>query len=162
MNLSTENKFSSILESPWRLKLFFIKNLPMAFLAGLQVPSYDEHHATVSLPYKYLTKNPFRSIYFACQAMAAEFSTGILCLLSLEKFAADISLLVVKVEGTFTKKAVGVVSFTCSDIQELYHVIEESISQNKSQSITLTSTGKDETGDRVAEFKVTWSFKPRK
>lgn len=161
MNLSSENSISSILESRWRLRLFFIRHLPMAFLAGLQVPYYNEKQATVTLPYKYLTKNPFRSIYFACQAMAAEFSTGVLCLLALEKHSSNVSLLVVKVEGSFTKKGTGVISFTCPGGAGVNRAVTESISQNKSKTITLKSIGKDETGDVISEFKVTWSFKPR-
>lgn len=133
----------------------------MAFLAGLRVLSYSEEQATVSLPHTYLTKNPFRSIYFACQAMAAEFSTGALCLLALEKHATDVSLLVVKVEGSFTKKGTGLVLFSCSDGKKVDRTVAESISENEPKTITLTSIGRDKEGDKIAEFHITWSFKPR-
>ena len=36
--------------------------------------------ATVLMKYKWLNTNPFRSVYFACLQMAAEFSTGIICM----------------------------------------------------------------------------------
>lgn len=161
MRLSSGTSVAKMLESPLRLKLFFLSNLPMALLAGLRVRSVDENHATVSLPYKYLTKNPFRSTYFACQAMAAEFSTGIMCLQALEKFDEDISLLVVRVEAEFLKKATATVSFTCLDEGSLMRVLQESVKNREAQKITLHSTGSDGDGDTVAEFKVTWSFKPR-
>lgn len=161
MNLAPGTKLSKILDSHWKLKIFFITHLPMAFLSGLNVTSYSEEEATVSLPHTYLTKNPFRSIYFACQAMAAEFSTGALCLLAMEKHASDVSLLVVKVESSFIKKATGLVHFKCSDGKKVDHTLAESISENEPKTITLTSIGKDKKGDKIAEFHITWSFKPR-
>ena len=161
MKLTSKQTITSVFKSRWKLKLFFIRHLPMAFLAGLKVASFDEDHATVSLPYKYLTKNPFRSIYFACQAMAAELSTAIICLQSLEKFDEDVSLLVTGLEAEFTKKATGVISFICELEESLDPIFEECLSQDKSQTVTLVSNGVDENSESVAKFKITWSFKPR-
>lgn len=161
MRLSSGMPVSKMIESPARLKLFFIRHLPMAFLAGLRIRSADENHATVSLPYKYLTKNPFRSTYFACQAMAAEFSTGIMCLQALDQFDSDISLLVVKVEADFLKKATDTVLFTCKDEDSLFRTVEESVRYNDARKVSLQSIGSDSQGNTVAEFTITWSFKPR-
>lgn len=151
-----------MLDSPLKLKLYFLRNLPMAFLAGLRIVSYNSNQATVSLPYKYLTKNPFRSIYFACQAMAAEFSTAVLCLQELARHEADVSLIVVHVEGTFTQKAEGRVSFSCEDNGTLGRAISESIAMDEARTVTLNSIGKNSDNETVAEFTITWSFKPRK
>jgi hypothetical protein len=161
MNLTSKQKVTSVFNNRWKLALFFARHLPMAFLAGLNIISFDKNHATVSIPYKYLTKNPFRSIYFACQSMAAELSTAIICLQSLEKFDADLSLLVIKLEAEFTKKANDTISFTCLNEENLDEIFKECITENTSQSLTLKSTGIDQNGDSVAEFNITWSFKPR-
>lgn len=48
--------------------------LPLAFVAKLRIDQMNMHQASVSLPFNYLNKNPFRSIYFAALSMAAELS----------------------------------------------------------------------------------------
>lgn len=161
MKLTSNKKIDRAFKSPWKLKLFFIRYLPMAFLAGLKVSTFDEKHAVVTLPYKYLTKNPFRSVYFACQAMAAELSTAIICLQALEKFEADISMLVVELEANFTKKAVGTITFSCRNHHNLDEIFGSSIAENSPQNLSFKSIGMDQDGETVAEFTITWSFKPR-
>jgi len=161
MQISSSTALNNLLDSPFRLKLYFLKSLPMAFLAGLRVVSYDANHASVSLPFKYWTKNPFRSIYFACQAMAAEFSTAILFLQELATHEADVSLLVIQLESTFLKKADDIVTFRCSEAAHLGDVIKECINSGEPRKTTLESVGTDAQGHTIAEFKITWSFKDR-
>nr|WP_282958232.1 DUF4442 domain-containing protein [Halalkalibaculum roseum] len=141
--------------------MFFIRHLPMAFLSGLKIKAFSEYKAVVTLPFTYLTKNPFRSIYFACQAMAAEFSSAIICLQTIENYETDLSLLVTGLEATFTKKATQKISFTCEKPQEQDELLEQCISSEQAQEITYTSIGRNESGEKVAEFLITWSFKPR-
>lgn len=162
MNLGSKTNIKTLFKNNWKLRLFFIRYLPMAFLAGLKIKLFDENRAVVTLPFTYLTKNPFRSIYFACQAMAAEFSTAVICLQALEKYETDLSLLVVGLEAEFVKKATGQVSFTCQEPANQRNILERCISQNSAEKITFTSTGRNTTGEKVAEFRITWSFKPRK
>lgn len=133
----------------------------MAFLAGIRVETFDSRQAVVSLPFKYLTRNPFYSIYFACQAMAAEFSTAILCLQNLEKIDGDISFLVTDLKATFTKKATGTVFFSCVDQHQAVQKIQNGITNRESYKFTLESVGKNQQGEKVSTFQVTWSFKMR-
>lgn len=161
MNISSSAELQKLLDSPVRLKLYFLKNLPMALLAGIRLDTYDLSKAKVSMPYKYLTKNPFNSIYFACQAMAAEFSTAVLCLQQIAKHDADISLLVVGLEADFVKKAGQRITFTSYDSGPLQNAIAACISEKKPQRITLSSVGTDPQGNTIAEFRITWSFKTR-
>lgn len=161
MNISSSNDLHKLLDSPSRLKFYFLKNLPMALLAGIRVVTYDVSKAVVTMPYKYLTKNPFNSIYFACQAMAAEFSTAILCLQEIAKHDADISLLVVGLEAEFIKKAGQRVTFTSTDSGYLQTAITACISKKTPQNVTLHTVGTDLDGNTIAEFRITWSFKAR-
>lgn len=161
MIISSSKALHKLLGSPLRLKLFFLKSLPMAFLAGLRVVSYDSNKAIVSLPFKYLTKNPFHSIYFACMAMAAEFSTAILCLQEISKHDVDVSLLVVGLEAEFVKKANQQVNFSCMDEAQLKNAIHACITSDEPQKISLDTIGTDPQGNTIAEFKITWSFKTR-
>ena len=75
----------------WRFIFFLIWKLPMGFFAGLRVKSLDNHQSIVTVPYNYLNKNPFNSMYFAVQAMAAELSTGALTFLHLNKHYPETS-----------------------------------------------------------------------
>src|SRR5215475_1792383 len=99
------------LTHPLKTRMFLLKNLPNAFFSGVRIRDIDENSCLVTVPYKWLTKNPFRSTYFACLSMAAEMSTGALCLVHLYKRNPPVSMLVVKVESDYFKKATGRTSF---------------------------------------------------
>jgi hypothetical protein len=78
--------------------------LPAAYISGVRVREIDEKHCITSVPFKWLSQNPFRSTYFACLSMAAELSTGALAMAHLYKSNPAISMLVVKVESEYFKK----------------------------------------------------------
>lgn len=155
------NNFSYLLKSSWRLKLFFLKSLPMALLSGLKVISASDEQSKVSIPYKYLTKNPFRSMYFACQSMAAEFSTAIITLKALENKEAQFSIIVTAMSASFSKKATGPITFECHKPAELEAIIDKAFAEDEPNEITLQSIGTDTDAEQVAQFSFTWSFKPK-
>ena len=96
--------------------LWMWKTLPLAAFAGLRVVRLDEQACSVSLPGGWRTQNPFRSTYFAAQAMAAEMSTGAPALVLLEDAKASVAMLVVGLSVTYTKKLVGEGVFTFEDV----------------------------------------------
>ena len=145
----------------WSFKLYLFKNLPMGYLAGLRIRELSTKSSLVTIPYKYLTKNPFKSMYFACLAMAAEMASGAISMALLFKTEPKVSMLVRNIEGEFTKKAVGLISFRCNDGEAIQKAVEETKATGEGVTVTATSTGTDETGDVVAVFKVTWSFKAK-
>jgi acyl-coenzyme A thioesterase PaaI-like protein len=150
--------FIDILRNPFQLKLFFITKLPMALLAGLRIEAIDQSTATISLKYGYLTKNPFKSLYFACLAMAAELASGVLVWSGVADSKKNISMLVTGMEAEFTKKAIGKVAFCCED-RIASEKIQETIDTKAGVTLQTKSTGKDAQGDIVAIFKITWSMK---
>lgn len=135
--------------------------LPSAFFSGVRVREISEQSSTVSVPFKWFSQNPFRSTYFACLAMAAEMSTGILALAHIHKRQPSVSMLVVKMEAFYFKKAVGRTYFTCSEGELIKEVIEKAVQSGEGQTIIVTSTGKNDAGEKVAEFLITWSFKAK-
>lgn len=139
-----------------------LSRLPMAYLAGLRVRSISEERAEVTIPYKYFNKNPFYSIYFASLSMAAELSTGLLCMAQTYKSDPGVSMLVVHMEGDFTKKAVGKITFTCEDGHQIKEAADQTKATGEGVTVVATSTGIDEAGDRVAEFRFTWSLKAKR
>lgn len=154
--------FISIIKHPLKFRLFLLSKLPSAYFAGVRVKEIDETTCVTTVPYKWFSKNPFRSTYFACLAMAAEMSTGALALAHLYKRKPAVSLLVVKVEGEYFKKATGKTTFTCSDGGLLKQTIEDAIQSGESKTIRARSVGTNKDNEVVAEFYISWSFKTRK
>jgi len=147
--------------SPMKLKLFMLQKLPMAWLAGLRLVQLTPESATVTIRFKYLTQNPFRSIYFAYLAMAAELASGIQAMMHTQA-GGPVSMLVVGIQGDFTKKAVGLIAFTCPDGSRIAQALAESRATGEGRTVECTSTGVDEAGDVVAVFRLTWSFRAKK
>ena len=146
---------------PLNLRLFMLRQLPMAWLAGLRLTRLTTTAATVTIRYKFLTQNPFRSIYFACLSMAAEMAGGIQALMHVSG-GSPVSMLVTRLEADFTKKAVGLISFACEDGPRIARAIAESRATGEGRAVVATSTGVDEAGDTVAVFRVTWSFRAKR
>ncbi len=133
--------------------------LPAAYFCGIRVRYTDETKCAVTVPFKWLTKNPFRSTYFACLSMAAEMSTGVLAMGHIFKKDPEVSMLVTKIEANFFKKATGTVTFISEDGRRIAAMVREAMSSGKRTSVNTYSTGKDKVGDTIAEFMITWSFK---
>jgi acyl-coenzyme A thioesterase PaaI-like protein len=159
--ISPADQFRKLAASPNKLRLFMLAKLPMAYLAGLRVHHISEERAEVTIPYKYLNKNPFNSIYFASLSMAAELSTGLLCMAQTYKSDPAVSMLVVHMEGDFMKKAVGRITFACSDGMAIKAAADQTKATGEGVTVIATSTGTDEAGDQVAEFRFTWSLKAK-
>lgn len=122
---------------------------------------FSDEQTSVTVRHKWLNSNPFRSIYFAVLSMAAELSTGLICSAVVYKRKPAISMLVVKMEGFFYKKAIGKIIFTCSDVRKILSAAEQSAQTNEATTVICNSKGINEAGELVAEFNFTWSFKAR-
>ncbi len=154
--------FIKLMKHPVKFRLFLFSRLPSAFFAGVRVKEIDEKKCVVTVPYKWFSKNPFRSTYFACLSMAAEMSTGALSMAHLYKRKPPVSMLVVKVESEYFKKATGRTTFVCEDGELIQKAIEESIATGEARIVRARSVGKNKDGETVAEFFITWSFKVKK
>ena len=153
--------FFSIIRNKTKYRLFLLKNLPAAFFSGLQLVHVTEEECAINIPYKWFTKNPFRSTYFACLSMAAEMSTGILAMAQTYKRNPAVSMLVVGIEGKFHKKATGITKFICTDGHKIKEAVENAITQNQPVSFKAHSVGYNLQNDVIAEFWITWSFKAK-
>jgi hypothetical protein len=141
--------------------LYLLAKLPAAFFSGVRLKSLDEKSCKVTIPYKWFSQNPFRSTYFACLAMAAEMSTGLPCIMAIDKMKPKVSMLVVNLESRFTKKAVDITTFECKDIPAIYETVKKAIETKEGQTVDTTSIGLNKAGEEVAHFKITWSFKSK-
>jgi hypothetical protein len=151
--------FIKQMKHPVKFRMFLFSKLPAAYLAGVRVRDIDGRRCVVTVPYKWLSQNPFRSTYFACLSMAAEMSTGSLAMAHLYKMQPAVSMLVVKVESEYFKKATGRTTFTCEDGALFEQAINDTISTGEARTVKAKSIGRNKEGEIVAEFFITWSFK---
>jgi len=151
--------FLRLLRHPLKFRLYLLGSIPSAFFSGVRVEEADETHCVVRVPYKWFSKNPFRSTYFACQSMAAEMSTGILAMVHIYKRQPPVSMLVTGLEARFIKKATGVTRFHCADGLAIRSAIDRAVASGDGQTIKAHSIGTNSTGEEIAEFFITWSFK---
>jgi hypothetical protein len=147
---------------PFKFRMFLLSKLPSAYFSGVRIKSMDEKKCEVIVPYKWFSQNPFRSTYFACLSMAAEMSTGALALGHLYKRKPPVSMLVIKTEGEYFKKAIDTTTFICEDGELIRQMIEESVASGEARTVRVRSVGKNKTGELVAEFFISWSFKVKR
>jgi hypothetical protein len=153
--------FFKVVNSPIRFKLFLMYKLPIAFLSGVKLIQANTMSSLVTIRYKWLTQNPFKSIYFASLSMAAEMCSGILALVFVKDSKKKISMLVTKIEAEYFKKATGVISFTCVEGNEIKKTIEKTIETGEATTIRVLSKGTNTNGELIANFYFTWSFKAK-
>ncbi|PPZ90681.1 thioesterase [Cloacibacterium normanense] len=143
----------------FQLHLFLFLKIPISWIAGVRLKVMNDEICVTKVKFGWLNQNPFNSMFWAVQGMAAEFSTGFLCAEKIRKSGKKISMLVVHNQAEFTKKAVGRVTFSCLQGKELDAVLQKAIETGEGQTLTLFSEGKDQKGDVVSKFAFTWSFK---
>ena len=143
--------------TPAAINRFTLFKLPAAYFTGVRVRSISYESCRVSVRLRWTNQNPFRSMFWAVQGMAAELSTGVLIMRILFQKNAKVSMLVIETKATFSKKAVGNIVFDCLQGAEIANVIENL--SEEPQQIWLHSKGIDETGDEVCSFSFLWSIK---
>jgi hypothetical protein len=141
--------------------MYLLKSLPMAFIAGVRAKELSNEKAITTIKFGWLTQNPFRSMYFACQAMAAEMSTGLLVMNATYNSSPAISMLIIKNQAVYFKKAIGKITFICADGNHIDELIAKAKQSGEGITADLKSIGVDESGDTVAEFIFTWSLKAK-
>lgn len=149
------------MQSPLLMRLYFLAKLPLALVAGLKVREITEERCVTSVPYGWRSTNPFRSTYFAAQAMAAELSTGALALLATELAPAPVAMLIVGLEASFEKKATALTTFVCPDGAKVAAAVAEASRTGEPATARLETVGTMPDGTVVARFAFTWSFKKR-
>ncbi|MFS8083323.1 MAG: DUF4442 domain-containing protein [Ginsengibacter sp.] len=153
--------FQKLLNNSFKFRLYLLKNLPAAFFSGIKIITCDEEKCVTSVPFKWLTQNPFRSTYFASLAMAAELSTGALATLHTQHTKPGVSMLVTGMDARYFKKAKGKTIFTCEDGLKIKEAAKNAMQSGEGVAIVVKSLGKNESSELVAEFNFTWSFKLR-
>jgi hypothetical protein len=148
--------------TPKKVNSFMLFKLPLAYLGGVRVASIAETESIVNIKHRWINQNPYKSMFWAAQGMAAEMTTGVLVMSQIEKSNRNISMLVTHQEAKFTKKATGKIQFICKDGGLIKDAIQKSIDTGEGQAITLTSEGFNKDGVSVSKFQFEWSLKVKK
>lgn len=145
--------------TPLKSNLFLFFKLPSAFWSGVRVKSISEEQCIATVKHRWFNQNPFKSMYFAVQAMAAELTTGTLVMMQIKNSGKNISMLVANNNGNFSKKATGRITFICNDGHLIEDAIQKTISTGEGQTIWMKSIGVNEKGEQVSELNFEWSIK---
>ena len=145
--------------TPSKLNAYLFVKLPSAYWSGVRVHSITTNECVVKVKHKWFNQNPFKSMYFAVQAMAAELSTGAMLMLHIQNSGKKVSMLVANNNGTYTKKATGLITFTCNEGVKIDEAIKKAIETGEGQKFWLKSIGVDKKGDQVSEMNFEWTIK---
>ena len=147
--------------TPSKLNLLLLFKLPAAYFTGVRVTYLDSEQCSTSVKFRWINQNPFKSMFWAVQGMAAELTTGALLISKIKSGKLDMSTLLLNSKGTFIKRVRGKVTFTCADGLLVDHVIAKAIETGEGQSIKMHSIGINEEGMEVSNFSFDWSIKIR-
>jgi acyl-coenzyme A thioesterase PaaI-like protein len=161
MSQSGIQSFIQTMKSPLKMGFFMFQKLPSAYFSGVRVKDITPERAEVTVPYKWFSQNPFRSTYFACQAMAAEMSTGLLAMMHIHQRTPAVSMLVLHVNGSFHKKATGITTFTCEEGDRIRDAVEKAIATGEGVTVDVTTKGWNDKGELVSSFDIRWTFKSK-
>ena len=145
--------------TPLKLNFFLFFKLPSAFWSGVRIKSISNEQCIVIVKHRWFNQNPFKSMYFAVQAMAAELTTGALVMMQIKKSEKKISMLVANNNSNFSKKATGRITFTCNDGHLIEEAIKQTIATGEGQTIWMKSVGVNEKSEQVSEMNFEWSIK---
>ncbi|TBN13040.1 DUF4442 domain-containing protein [Hyunsoonleella pacifica] len=145
--------------TPSKLNTFSMFKLPSAYLCGVRVKYLDDEKCIIKVKHKWINQNPFKSMFWAVQGMAAELSTGALMIGKIQESGKKVSMLVTTNNATFTKKATGKITFTCNDGHLIDEALKKTIETGAGQTIWMKSVGVNEEGVEVSTFNFEWSVK---
>ena len=88
---------------PSKINRWMLLNLPAAWLSGVRLTLINENKCEVKVKFKWINQNPYRSMFWAVQGMAAELTTGMLLTKSIQDSNTNISMLLVSNKSNFHK-----------------------------------------------------------
>lgn len=147
--------------SPKKLNLFLIFKLPAAYITGVRARYIDDVKCIVTVKHRWINQNPFKSLFWAVQGMAAELTTGALIINKIKPSGKNIAMLLVKNDASYSKKATGKITFECSEGHLIDEVINKAIHTGLGEQVTLNVVGKNSEDVEVSRFNFTWSMKVR-
>ena len=145
--------------TPSKLNSYLMFKLPAAYLTGVRTKHIDDTTCVVSVKHRWINQNPFNSMFWAVQGMAAELTTGALVMKKIRESGKRISMLVANNNASFTKKATGRITFKCEEGHKIDDAIQKAIDTGEGQTVWLNATGVNKEGVEVSAFNFEWTLK---
>ncbi|RXG11275.1 putative protein DUF4442 [Leeuwenhoekiella aestuarii] len=145
--------------TPGKFNKFIMFKLPSAWLCGVRVRAISNANCTTTVTHKWINQNPFNSMFWAVQGMAAELSTGTMVIAQIKNSGKKISMLVANNKASFTKKATGRITFNCNDGHKIKEAIAKTIESGEGQTFWMKSVGTNKDGVVVSTFDFEWTVK---
>lgn len=155
-----DSQLAKKLRSPWLLRLWMLRRLPMGLIAGMYIRHLDQGGCEVILRDRWWIRNPFGSVFWAVMGMAAELSTGAWLYANASK--SGIQFILVGMNGQFFKKARGKSYYFCQPGPEVHDIIERALSADDTKIVLFPVKAKNEAGDILAEFQFEWQLRKPK
>lgn len=153
--------FQKRISNPFLFRITLYRVLPLASLTGVRLMCLNEELAELSVRYKFINKNPFKTTYWAVLGMCAELASGLLLLMYTHKLNPSISTFVLGCEAKFVKRAIGKTTFVCNQGAEISKAVQLAINSKEPQDIRCVTNAYNEDGELVAEFVFIWGIKVR-
>ena len=147
--------------SPKQINTFTLFKLPSVYFCGVRVKAISETSCMVSVKHRWINQNPFRSMFWAVQGMAAELTTGTLVMSCIKESNLKISMLVANNKASFFKKATGRINFTCNDGEKIKEAINKAIETKEGQTCWMKAEGVNTDGVIVSVFEFEWTVKAK-
>jgi len=145
--------------SPSKLNTYLLFKLPSAYFTGVRTKHIDDSTCIVTVKHRWINQNPFKSMFWAVQGMAAELTTGALVMKKIRESGKKISMLVANNNATFTKKATGRITFKCEEGPKIDEAILKAIETGEGQTVWLSANGLNKDGIQVSSFNFEWTLK---
>lgn len=140
---------------------YMFLRLPSAWWCGVRLESLTDTESEVRVRHRWINQNPFRSMFWAVQGMAAEFASGALVTHHIRQSGQKVSMLVLNNKANFSKKATGLIRFRCEDGAALKAALEKAVKTGEGQTVWMKSVGTNPQGDTVSTFFFEWTLKVR-
>ena len=115
------------------IRYFTLFKLPLVYFSGIRISEINDDRVEASVRLRWINQNPFRSLFWAVQGMAAELTTGTLMMREIEEQNKPVSMLVIGTKASFSKKAKGRIRFSCEQAQDAKDLVQKAISSGEGQ-----------------------------
>ncbi len=145
-----------------KINTFLFFKLPSAWWSGVRLKFMDDTKAIASVKHRWANQNPFKSMFWAVQGMAAELATGAMVSHQIRESGNKISMLVQNNTANFSKKATGRITFTCEDGHLIKDALAKTIETGEGQTIWMKSVGVNSDGVVVSTFRFEWTVRVKR
>lgn len=136
--------------------------MPLLALSRARLVELNLNEATSFLPFALTNRNPFGSMYFAAQLMAAELACGGLVLLHNENHEQNFSPIVKHIDVEFMRAGFGDITYHCSQGVKAARMLERALRTGDRVEEVFEIEGTTKADGVITRVAITWSARHKK